>query len=79
MIGSDMDILDEIRGDIRPVARRINLAADPYAALCVTLWLLCQELRLTGELKQDALDHVMEILDGEPPSKRSGLKGVVGS
>ena len=74
-----MDILDELRGDIRPVARRINLASDPYAAMCVTLWFLCQELRLSVELKQDALDHVMEILDGEPPSKRSGLKGVAGT
>jgi len=74
-----MELLDEIRGEIRPVARRINLAPDPYAAMCVTLWLLCQELRLTVELKQDALDHVMEILDGEPPSKRSGLKTVIGS
>ena len=79
MMGSDMDFIDELRGDIRPVARRINLAPDPYAAMCVTLWLLCQELRLSVEVKQDALDHVMEILDGEPPSKRSGLKGVAGS
>jgi hypothetical protein len=74
-----MDILDELRGDIRPIARRINLAPEPYAAFCVALWLLCQELRLTVATKQEALDHTIEILDGEPPSKRSGLRGITGS
>lgn len=74
-----MEFLDEVRADIRPVARRINMAADPYAAMCVTLWLLCQELAMSVPVKQDALDHVMEILDGEPPSKRSGLRGVATS
>lgn len=74
-----MELLDEIRADIRPVARRINMSKEPYAAFCVVLWLLCQELGMSVELKQDALDHVMEILDGEPPSKRSGLKGITGS
>lgn len=79
MIGSEMDILDELKGDIRPAARRINLSSNPYAALCVTLWLLCKELRLSAELEQEALEEVMDVLDGEPPSKRSGLKGVVGN
>lgn len=74
-----MELLDEIRADVRPIARRVHMAPDPYAALCVTLWVLCDELRLTVELKQDALDHVMEILDGEPPSKRSGLRSVIAS
>lgn len=77
MIGSDMEILDEIRADIRPIARRINRAENPYAAFCVVLWVLCQELSLTLVLKQEALDHVIDILDGETPSKRSGLKGII--
>jgi len=76
MIGFDMDMLDEIRADIRQMARRINMAANPYASFCITLWLLCQELRLSLELRQEGLEHISDILDGEPPSKRSGLKGV---
>lgn len=79
MIGFDMELLDEIRADIRPIARRINRSQNPYAAFSVALWLLCQELSLTVVLKQEALDHVIEILDGEPPSKRSGLKGITAS
>jgi hypothetical protein len=76
MMGSDMDMLDEIRADIRPMARRINMAANPYAAFCITLWLLSQELRMSLELRQEAFEHVSDILDGEPPSKRSGLRDV---
>lgn len=74
-----MDILDEIKGDIRPIARRINMAPDRYPAVCIAVYLLLQEVRLDNETQQQALTEVVDILDGEPPSKRSGLRGVVGS
>jgi len=74
-----MDILDEIKGDIRPIARRINMAADRYPAVCIAVYLLLQEVRLDNETQQEALTDVVDILDGEPPSKRSGLRGVVRS
>lgn len=74
-----MEILDEIRADVRPLARRINRSANPYSSFCIVLWLLCQELGMSLDLKQDALDHVLDTLAGEPPSKRSGLKAVIAS
>ena len=72
----DMDLLDEIKGDIRPIARRINMAGNRYPALCIAVFLLLKELRIDNESQQEALSEVIEILDGMPPSKKSGLFGV---
>lgn len=77
MIGCEMDLLDEINADIRPIARRVALSANRYSAMCFSVLMLMQAIRHNTSDKSDALADVAAFLDGHEPSKKSGLRALL--
>lgn len=60
--------------DLKPLAAFVNGTGDRYPRACRLFIDLMAVLKLNVDDKQDLLIDISDILDGLPPSARSGIK-----
>jgi hypothetical protein len=51
----------------------VNGRGDRYSSLCVALVAVLAKVKLSREDMQDVLSDISDVLDGIPPSPKSGL------